>query len=65
LGIVDEVVAEPEGGAHVDHEATARLLDPVLVRSLDGLTSLAIPELLRRRYEKFRRMGQFIEVAVK
>jgi acetyl-CoA carboxylase carboxyl transferase subunit alpha len=65
LGIVDEVVAEPEGGAHVDHEATARLLDPVLVRSLDGLSSLAIPELLRRRYQKFRRMGQFLEVAVK
>jgi len=65
LGIVDEVVAEPEGGAHVDHEATARLLDPVLVRSLDGLTSMSIPELLRRRYDKFRRMGQFLEVAVK
>jgi acetyl-CoA carboxylase carboxyl transferase subunit alpha len=65
LGIVDEVVAEPEGGAHFDHEATARLLDPVLVRSLDDLTSLSVPDLLRRRYEKFRRMGQFFEVAVK
>jgi len=65
LGIVDEVVPEPEGGAHLDHEATARLLDPVLVRSLDDLTSLTIPELLRRRYAKFRRMGQFLEVAVK
>jgi acetyl-CoA carboxylase carboxyl transferase subunit alpha len=65
LGVVDEVVAEPEGGAHVDHEATARLLDPVLVRSLDNLSSLATPELLRRRYQKFRCMGQFLEVAVK
>jgi len=65
LGIVDEVVPEPEGGAHVDHEATARLLDPVLVRSLDDLTSLTIPELLRRRYAKFRRMGQFLEVAAR
>jgi acetyl-CoA carboxylase carboxyl transferase subunit alpha len=65
LGIVDEVVPEPEGGAHVDHEATARLLDPVLVRSLDDLTSLTVPELLRRRYAKFRRMGQFLEAPVK
>ncbi len=65
LGIVDEVIPEPEGGAHLDHEATARLLDPVLVRSLDSLCSLGTPELLRRRYQKFRRMGQFLEVAVK
>jgi len=65
LGIVDEVVAEPEGGAHFDHEGTARLLDPVLVRSLDELASLAVPELLRRRYEKFRRMGQFLETTRK
>jgi acetyl-CoA carboxylase carboxyl transferase subunit alpha len=65
LGIVDEVVSEPEGGAHMDHEATARLLEPVLVRSLDDVTSLTVPELLRRRYAKFRRMGQFLEMAVK
>jgi acetyl-CoA carboxylase carboxyl transferase subunit alpha len=65
LGIVDEIVPEPEGGAHVDHEATARLLDPFLVRALDSLNSLAVPDLLRRRYQKFRRMGQFLEVAVR
>jgi len=58
LGLVDEVVPEPEGGAHLDHEATARNLDPVLVRSLDELDALPIPELLHRRYEKFRTMGQ-------
>src|SRR5579862_9576976 len=58
LGIVDEVVPEPEGGAHLDHEATARFLDPVLTRSLDELDALPIPELLHRRYEKFRTMGQ-------
>jgi acetyl-CoA carboxylase carboxyl transferase subunit alpha len=57
LGIVDEVVPEPEGGAHLDHEATAQNLDAVLVRSLDELDSLPTAELLRRRYEKFRRMG--------
>ncbi len=58
LGLVDEVVPEPEGGAHLDHEATAKSLDPVLTRSLDEMDALSIPELLHRRYEKFRTMGQ-------
>ena len=65
LSIVDDVVPEPEGGAHVDHEGTARLLDPFLVRALDNAASFSVPDLLRRRYQKFRRMGQFLEVAVK
>ncbi len=58
FGIVDEIVLEPEGGAHTDHEATAQLLEPVLVRALDELTAKTVPELLQRRYQKFRRMGQ-------
>jgi acetyl-CoA carboxylase carboxyl transferase subunit alpha len=58
FGIVDEIVAEPEGGAHTDHEAAAQLLEPVLVRALDELTVKSVPELLERRYAKFRRMGQ-------
>jgi len=58
MGIVDEIVPEPEGGAHSDHEAAAQLLDPVLVRALDDLSSKSVPELLQRRYMKFRRMGQ-------
>jgi acetyl-CoA carboxylase carboxyl transferase subunit alpha len=58
FGIVDEIVPEPEGGAHSDHEAAAQLLEPVLVRALDELTVKSVPELLERRYSKFRRMGQ-------
>jgi acetyl-CoA carboxylase carboxyl transferase subunit alpha len=58
FGIVDEIVPEPEGGAHSDHEAAAQLLEPVLVRALDELTVRSVPELLERRYAKFRRMGQ-------
>ncbi len=64
LELIDEIVPEPEGGAHLDHEATAQLLDPVLERSLAELLRLPAPELLERRYEKFRRMGQFFQVAV-
>ncbi len=62
LGLIDEIVPEPEGGAHLDHEAAAQLLEPVLVRSLEELTRLPVPELLERRYEKFRRMGQFFGI---
>jgi len=61
MGIIDEIVSEPEGGAHVDHEASAALLGSVLDEALAELSRLPIPELLDRRYEKFRRMGQFFE----
>jgi acetyl-CoA carboxylase carboxyl transferase subunit alpha len=63
FGIIDEIVSEPEGGAHLDHEASAVLLGSVLDDSLRDLSRLTIPELLERRYEKFRRMGQFFEAA--
>lgn len=58
MGVIDEIVPEPEGGAHSDHEAAAQLLEPVLLRALDDLSSKSIPELLQLRYAKFRRMGQ-------
>jgi acetyl-CoA carboxylase carboxyl transferase subunit alpha len=63
LGIIDEIVPEPEGGAHLDHEASASLLGRVLDRSLRELSRIPTNELLERRYEKFRRMGQFFEAA--
>src|ERR1700724_3108564 len=57
LGIIDEIVPEPEGGAHLDHEASAALLDPVLDRSVRDLLALSPSALLDQRSEKFRRMG--------
>jgi acetyl-CoA carboxylase carboxyl transferase subunit alpha len=63
FGIIDEIVPEPEGGAHLDHEASASLLGRVLDVALRDLSRFTIPELLDRRYEKFRRMGQFFEAA--
>jgi acetyl-CoA carboxylase carboxyl transferase subunit alpha len=59
LKLVDEIVPEPEGGAHYDHAAAAKLLDPALVRALDELSRLDPAGLLEQRYQKFRRMGQF------
>jgi acetyl-CoA carboxylase carboxyl transferase subunit alpha len=62
LGIIDEIVPEPEGGAHNDHEAAARFLDDVLDRQLVTLTNQPIRDLLDTRYEKFRKMGQFFDL---
>lgn len=59
LKLIDAVVPEPEGGAHSDYEAAARLLDPVLERALEELGPLSREQLIDRRYEKFRAMGQF------
>ncbi len=61
LGIIDEIISEPEGGAHMDPEAAAQLLDRVLDRTLRDLLALPRTELLERRYLKFRRMGLFFE----
>src|SRR5713101_1000902 len=62
LGIVDEIVTEPEGGAHTDHEAAAQFLDEVLDRQLTALTNQPVRELLEARYDKFRKMGQFFDL---
>ncbi|HKN73816.1 MAG TPA: acetyl-CoA carboxylase carboxyltransferase subunit alpha [Candidatus Acidoferrum sp.] len=61
LGIVDEIVAEPEGGAHVDPEGAGQLLAEVLDRQLVALSQQPTKDLLEARYEKFRKMGQFFD----
>jgi acetyl-CoA carboxylase carboxyl transferase subunit alpha len=57
-GVIDEIVAEPAGGAHTDPAAAARLLDPVLERTLVAVSALSSAERLERRYDKFRSMGR-------
>lgn len=57
LGIVDEVVPEPPGGAHRDPNATAAALRAALVENLGGLRGFTSQELMDCRYEKFRWMG--------
>ena len=59
LGCIDGIVPEPEGGAHVDHEAAAALLDGTLQKHLAELKRGTIKELVATRYEKFRKMAQF------
>lgn len=59
LGVIDEIVPEPDGGAHTNPEQAARELEPVLERALAELMPLPAADLIERRYQKFRRMGLF------
>ena len=55
----DEIIPEPAGGAHHDHEAAAALLDEVLQKHLTELKKMPVQQLLDARYNKFRNMAQF------
>ena len=59
LNLIDEIVAEPPGGAHSNHKEAAEILRATLVRTLDPLSKLTVKELVAQRYEKFRRIGAF------
>ena len=65
--LVDEVIPEPPGAAHANHEEIYRSVDAVLKRQLEELSGLSADELLEDRYRKFRNMGrlgrEFEEVA--
>lgn len=61
LGVVDEVVPEPEGGAHRDHDLAAANLGTALRQNLQRIIETPIDELLRQRYAKFRALGNFAE----
>ena len=58
-GLVDEVIPEPQGGAHTDPEKTAASLREAIVRHLDALDGIPADALLQTRYGKFRKMGVF------
>jgi acetyl-CoA carboxylase carboxyl transferase subunit alpha len=62
MGIVDEIVPEPDGGAHNDHEAAANYLDEIISRQLNELSNEPLKQLLESRYEKFRKMGQYFDI---
>jgi acetyl-CoA carboxylase carboxyl transferase subunit alpha len=62
FGLIDEVIAEPLGGAHQDPERIIRDTLAADRRTLDRLARLRTDELVDRRYEKFRRMGSHIEL---
>ncbi len=64
LGTIDDVIEEPLGGAHRDHHKMAARLKSYLVATLRELVGHPAEELLEQRYQKFRRMGSFLEGAL-
>lgn len=61
LGCIDDIVPEPEGGAHRDHEAAANLLDAALAKHFAELKQVPPAELVASRYNKFRNIAQFFK----
>ncbi len=61
LGVIDDIVPEPEGGAHRDHEAAANLLDVSLQKHYADLKRIPPAELVVSRYNKFRDMAHFFK----
>jgi acetyl-CoA carboxylase carboxyl transferase subunit alpha len=61
FGVIDEIVPEPLGGAHIDQAAAAKSLQIALTSALDDLRRVKPDKLVRRRREKFLRMGMVTE----
>ena len=61
FGVIDEVVSEPVGGAHRNPRSAGEVLERSIARHLDELKGQSLASLLARRYEKFRRIGRYLE----
>jgi acetyl-CoA carboxylase carboxyl transferase subunit alpha len=62
MGIIDDIIEEPQGGAQEDHEETANNIREKLRTTLEELTQYSMDDLIEQRYKKFRVMGQFKEM---
>jgi acetyl-CoA carboxylase carboxyl transferase subunit alpha len=63
MAIVDEIIPEPEGGAHHTPEATVRLAGERLMHHIEHLSALPMQVLLDQRYQKYRVIGAFTQAA--
>jgi acetyl-CoA carboxylase carboxyl transferase subunit alpha len=61
LGLIDKIIPEPPGAAHIDPEQTFKNVDKVLSPVLKKLEQKPIDELLAERYQKIRKMGVYVE----
>jgi acetyl-CoA carboxylase carboxyl transferase subunit alpha len=61
LDVVDEIVPEPEGGAHYDYDSAAANLGTALRQNLERVIQTPVQDLLKKRYKKFRGLGNFAE----
>ncbi|HLA15322.1 MAG TPA: hypothetical protein VJZ72_00350, partial [Candidatus Limnocylindrales bacterium] len=64
LGVVDEVIPEPAGGAGADHAETARRVRDAILARLDALSEIPIGALIDARYRRYRDLGAFSEEAI-
>ena len=62
LGVIDEIIPEPPGGAHSDYDAIAQVVKSAILKWLDKLTKIPSEELVKRRIAKYRKMGVYEEV---
>jgi len=62
FGIVDEVIPEPQGGAHKNPEQVATILRDTILKYINELSVLPKDQLIEQRYNKFRQIGEFLEV---
>jgi acetyl-CoA carboxylase carboxyl transferase subunit alpha len=59
MQIIDEIIPEPDGGAHLDHDGAAALVDETLQRHYNVLKGQSAQQLVASRYDKFRHMAHF------
>ena len=61
LNVIDRIISEPDGGAHRDPDQAAEILKKEIITSLDELSKIPVDELLKKRVDKFSRMGAWEE----
>jgi acetyl-CoA carboxylase carboxyl transferase subunit alpha len=61
MGIADEILKEPIGGAHRNYDETAQILKTNIIRHLNELIQIPVTELIENRIEKYRKMGHWSE----
>ncbi len=59
LGVIDQVIPEPDGGAHTNPIEAAELVGEAIIRSLDDITATSTEELVQKRYERYRAIGKY------
>lgn len=61
FGVAEAIIPEPEGGAHMDHEAAAANINAYILKTIEKYMEIPIAKLLENRYDKFRKIGEFTE----
>ena len=59
LGLIDEIIPEPRGGAHKDPEQTALNIKERIIKHLEELNEVSPEEIVKKRYKKYREIGKF------